>query len=144
MKNTFNSLLLLLITLLLTLPAWAEIYSWTDNNGRKFFSSTPPKNQSSKQVTVRVNSFTNVSIDKSIFNTGNKVIMYSTSWCGYCKKAKQYFKSKNIPFTEYDIENNARAKRQYKKMNGQGVPIILVGKKRLNGFSKSSFERIYN
>lgn len=69
--------------------------------------------------------------------------MYSTSWCGYCKKAKQYFKKNNITFTEYNIEKNAKAKREYKKMGATGVPVILVGKKRMNGFSQKGFEAIY-
>ncbi|WP_198147347.1 glutaredoxin family protein [Gilvimarinus polysaccharolyticus] len=32
-----------------------------------------------------------------------RVVMYA-SWCGYCKKARRYFRANNIPFTEYDIE----------------------------------------
>jgi glutaredoxin-like YruB-family protein len=69
--------------------------------------------------------------------------MYSTAWCGYCKKARKYFTSKGIAFIEYDIEKNARAKRDYDALGGKGVPVILVGKKRMNGFSPQGFDRIY-
>ena len=69
--------------------------------------------------------------------------MYSTSWCAYCKKAKRYFESNDIPFTEYDIETNANARARYDRMEATGVPVILVGKKRMNGFSEEGFRRIY-
>ncbi len=139
-----NKMLLLVMMLFASHSTLASIYSWTDANGRKHFSSTPPTHTTSKKVTLKVNRYTNVTIDTSIFNTQGKVIMYSTSWCGYCKKAKRYFNANNIQFTEYDIEKSARAKRQYDRLNATGVPVILVGKKRLNGFSESAFKRIYN
>ncbi len=72
-----------------------------------------------------------------------KIIMYSTESCGYCKKAKAYFEINNISFTERDINKSASAKRQWKKLNGTGVPFILVGKRKMRGFSVSLFENIY-
>lgn len=69
--------------------------------------------------------------------------MYSTKWCGVCKKAKAYFQANQIPFREYDIEESQRARKQFEKYNGKGVPLILVGKQKMSGFSTASFERIY-
>ena len=71
------------------------------------------------------------------------VVMDATSWCRYCKKARRYFNSHGSSYTDYDIEQNARAKRRYDALGGKGVPVILVGKKRMNGFSVSGFKRIY-
>ena len=71
------------------------------------------------------------------------LIKIETAWCGYCKKAKKYFQKKGIPFVEYDIEKNARAKRDYDAIGGKGVPVIVMGKKRMNGFSVAGFERFY-
>lgn len=73
----------------------------------------------------------------------SKVIMYSTSWCGYCRKARNYFKAKNIPYIEYDIERSLTAKRDYDRLGGNGVPLIVVGKNRMSGFSKKRFNRLY-
>lgn len=135
---------LALCLLLISTSAQPEIYRWVDDNGKVNFSDKPPVNQRSSTVEVRVNTYNSVSYDTSIFDTNKKVVLYSTSWCGYCKKAKRYFKKNNIAFTEYDIEKNARARAQYKKMGASGVPVILVGKKRMNGFSESGFMKIYN
>ena len=58
-------------------------------------------------------------------------------------KAKHYFKSKGIRFTEFDVEKSAKGKREFNKLGGGGVPIILVGSRRMNGFSVESFEKLY-
>ncbi len=69
--------------------------------------------------------------------------MYSTEWCGYGKNARNYSKKNNIAFTEYDIEKKAEAKKRYKKLGATGVPVIVIGNKRMHGFSEQGFERIY-
>ena len=47
-----------------------------------------------------------------------------------------------IPFVEYDVERDEIGKREYKKLNGRGVPVILVGNQRMNGFSAPSLEKL--
>ena len=124
-------------------PAQAEIYKWIDANGKVHFSDEKPEHMKVEEIKLEINTFENVSYDLSLFDTGGKVIMYSTDWCSYCKKARRYFRKNNIAYTEYDIEKDSRARRQYKKMGATGVPVILVGKKRMNGFSVSGFQKIY-
>jgi len=123
--------------------ALSEIYRWTDEQGNVHYSDRKTSRHVSKKVEVRVNAYESVSYDSSIFDTGKKVVMYSTEWCGYCKKAKRYFNMKGITYTEYDVEKNARAKSEYQAMGATGVPVILVGKKRMNGFSEKGFEKLY-
>ena len=41
----------------------AEIYKWTDENGRVHFGDKPAENVSAESVTVEVNSYTNVTYD---------------------------------------------------------------------------------
>ena len=56
-----------------------------------------------------------------------KVVMYGASWCGVCHRAKEYFARNKIPYVEYDVETSRKSKRDYKRMRGEGVRIILVG-----------------
>lgn len=72
-----------------------------------------------------------------------KVVMYATSWCPYCQQARNYFHQQGIAYTEYDIERDAAAKKRYQVFGGRGIPVIFVGKRRMNGFSISGFNRIY-
>lgn len=70
------------------------------------------------------------------------VIMYSTQWCPYCRKAHAYFKRHKISYTEYDIEASAQNLVMFGDLNGNGVPLILVGNKRMQGFSPKRFEEL--
>jgi glutaredoxin len=138
--------ILLVFLVAVSLPSFAEIYKWVDESGRVHYGDSPRKSDNAEKVTVRINSYESVTYGE-IGAYGEygaeRVVMYSTSWCGYCKKARQYFEKNNIRFTEYDIEKDRRAKHQYDQLGGKGVPVILVGKKRMNGFSEAGFERIY-
>ena len=73
--------------------------------------------------------------------------MYSTKWCGFCKKAKAYFIQKGIAYSERDIEISPQAQEEYQRYGGGGVPLILIGNKqgtqRLSGFSIARFAAAY-
>jgi glutaredoxin len=135
--------------LLLAASGHAEIYQWTDAEGVIHFGDRPPSGASAKHITVEINSYQSVTVEPfEAFQSerpGNShgVVMYSTSWCGFCKRARAYFRRQGIAYQEYDVENSAKGRRDYKKLNGHGVPIILVGRQRMNGFSVGRFQRLY-
>ena len=148
MVKQFLTSLLALMTLSLPLQLSAEIYTWTDDLGRIHLTDSPPDDTKTKPVNIGpLNTYESASQD-SINDTLSRptgvtkrkanVILYSTTWCGVCKKAKRWLRSHKIPFREYDVEHSERGRRDYKKMKGRGFPIIKIGKKRLNGFSSSS------
>ncbi len=134
-----------ILFLLVAFSVHAEIHVWTDENGKKHFTDKPPMDIETSIVEVKVNSYESPNIESysGALASKDKVVMYSATWCGYCKKAKKYFNSNNISFSEYDVESSSKGKRDYKRMKGRGVPIILIGDNRMNGFSQSKFESIY-
>lgn len=139
-----------LILLLLPIFGSAEIYKWVDEKGNVHFGDSPTKGDNAQKIEVDVISYEFVEVEDIQFYQPDpketkraKVEMFSAAWCGYCKKARQYFNEKKIPFVEYDIEKNSAANKRFKSLGGQGVPVILVGKKKMSGFSASRFESIY-
>ena len=54
------------------------------------------------------------------------VTMYSTVWCGYCKRLKVAMKAAGIAFTEVDIEHDPEAAAFVMSVNGgnQTVPTV--------------------
>jgi len=140
MKYCVLSLSLLIISS----TAHCEVYKWTDDKGNTHFGDRKPIEFQVEKIKLKINTYTNVTYEESTVSHSQNVVMYSTSWCGYCKKARTYFERKNITYADYDIEKNSTAKEQYKAMGATGVPVILVGKKRMNGFSEKGFENIYN
>nr|WP_281356970.1 mycoredoxin [Fodinicola acaciae] len=55
------------------------------------------------------------------------VTMYSTPWCGYCKRLKAQMNREAIPFAEVDIERDPKAAEFVMSVNGgnQTVPTLL-------------------
>jgi len=122
----------------------AEIYKWVDSDGRVHYGDSNNKSntKSAEKIDVKLNTYKRPSVQEKTYDV-DKVVMYSTSWCGYCRKARNYFKEKNISFVEYDIERDLNAKKQYDGLGGRGVPVILYKDQRINGFSEKRFRGIY-
>jgi len=53
--------------------------------------------------------------------------MYTTSWCGDCRRSKKVFAALGVPYTEVDIEQHEEAAEIVRRLNhgGQSVPTIL-------------------
>jgi glutaredoxin len=68
------------------------------------------------------------------------IILYSTNWCGVCKKARRFMEEKGLAFVEKDIESDRSAARELQekceraKVPLGGVPIIDVGGQLMRGF----------
>lgn len=145
----YSILGILAVIIFFAVPVHSEIYQWKDANGVIQFGDRPPPSKKVKRIELEINSYESVTVETFVPfknnrpSRGKSVVMYSTSWCGYCKKARIYMKSKSIPFKEYDIEKSAKARRDYDKLNGRGVPVLLIGNKRMNGFSINRFKALY-
>jgi len=145
---------LLIFLCLFSSAVISDVYKWKDASGKVHYGDNPSKDQPVEKITLEINSYEHVTITEvptstatstpAAANTKKHVIIYSTTWCGYCKKAKSYFQANHISFTDYDIEKDAAAKTRYDALGGRGVPVILVGNKRMNGFSIDGFLNIYN
>jgi mycoredoxin len=80
--------------------------------------------------------------DYSSYLSGAKsgVVLYSTSWCPYCAKAKAYFAEHKIAYTEMDIEQSPVARQQYEQLGGGSIPKVLIGNRMIIGFIPSAFD----
>ncbi len=71
-----------------------------------------------------------------------KVVLFSSTTCSWCRRAKKYFKENKIPFREINVERDASAARDIQKKTGQtGVPVIKIGNKWIVGFDQPAIER---
>lgn len=123
----------------------SEIYKYVDEQGKVYFTDNPPDGINTEEVELKINTYQSVEIKSLVERLGkkDKVVMYSTTWCGMCKKAKQYFRKNNIPYVSYDVEKSRIGKMDFKMLGGKSVPIIIVGNKRMNGFTASKLDSLY-
>ena len=69
-----------------------------------------------------------------------EVIMYATSDCGYCAKARAYFDARGVAFDERDIDASPEARREWKEKGGVGTPLILINGRHIQGFDQSGLD----
>ena len=55
------------------------------------------------------------------------ITMYSTTWCGYCRRLKTQLDSAGIGYTEVNIEQDPQAAAFVEQVNGgnQTVPTVV-------------------
>jgi mycoredoxin len=55
------------------------------------------------------------------------IIMYSTRWCGDCRRARRVFAALGVPYHEIDIEDDDAARQVVLRLNGgmASVPTIV-------------------
>jgi len=79
------------------------------------------------------------------------VVMFATEWCGYCRRARDFFKRHRVPFTEHDIERDPGAEARLGELartSGaprgqlQGVPVIFVGDQVVAGWDEPRLRRL--
>ena len=74
-----------------------------------------------------------------------KVIIYSTTWCAFCKTEKQYLDSKGVKYTVKDVEEDKAAYEELMSKNGgqfQGVPVTDIDGELILGFDRRKIDEV--
>jgi len=67
--------------------------------------------------------------------------IYTTPTCVFCKTAKEYFKSKGLTYTEYDVSTDTDKQKEMIDKTGQfSIPVIDIDGKIIIGFNKSKID----
>jgi len=69
------------------------------------------------------------------------VEIYETNWCGYCEKAKKFFRSRGIKFKSYNIEKDDDAARRMMTLTKRrAVPFVVINGHPIQGYSEQAYE----
>ncbi len=143
-----------------SLPAFAQIYELTDKNGNRVFSDSPQAGADAREVKGGADkifrSGAGSAPHKDNSNSGPpnssseekrkrsygdvNVVMYTTSWCGYCKQARDYIFMLGANLVEYDIEKDKDRKAEMVRKSGGGisVPLIDIEGTIIRGFNQNA------
>jgi glutaredoxin 3 len=68
--------------------------------------------------------------------SGNKVVMYSTAFCGYCVRARALLERKGVNVTEIKVDENPEDRVTMLKRSGgrRTVPQIFIGDRHVGGY----------
>ncbi|MGO9093448.1 MAG: glutaredoxin domain-containing protein [bacterium] len=163
MRRIIPILLLLIFLSPVSSTVSGEIYTWKDKNGNVIFSDTPPP----PGVNAEVKEFKEDAAERPKAKESPQrpkkealkekrpygdiqVIMYMTSWCPYCAKARNYLHSLDVHLIEYNIERDKNRKGEMLSKSGgsTGVPLIDVEGTIIRGYNpdalKAAVERRRN
>ena len=71
------------------------------------------------------------------------VVLYSATWCGYCRKAKAYLAARSVSYQEIDIDTPAGRSAFAQAGGGKGVPLLLAKGQRVQGFSADAYDALF-
>jgi len=167
MRSQFRRIITILVLVIFLSPASSavsgEIYKWEDKDGNVVFSDTPPPPGVNAEIKEFKEDTTERPRTKEYPQRPQSerfrekrpygdihVIMYMTSWCPYCVKARNYLRSLDVNLIEYNIERdkNKREEMLGKSGGSMGVPLIDVEGTIIRGYNpgalKAAIERRRN
>lgn len=141
MKKTYLLIILAvsLFSLAVVPMASGKMYTWEDRNGKIRRTYYPPPADQVKQKSPQVRSSRQQAVKSQ------RIELYVTSWCPYCKKAEEFFHSRGISTTIYDIEKDEKAASRKKKLDyKEGVPFAIVNGRKIHGYAPEQYEAALN
>jgi glutaredoxin len=148
--------LLMFLLLFLNGTVNADFYTWEDENGATQITDyPPPQGKSAKDAQVRKyesNTLTDMqnNEEQKSASKDNKskslkppdVVIYTKNDCKDCDKAMDFLKSNNIPFTEYNMDNDKISRARRKEIDdSEDVPFAIINKNQVYGFSETIYNR---
>lgn len=73
--------------------------------------------------------------------TPPSVTVYSADWCAFCHAAMDYLKSRNVEFTEKNVEKNQEFAQEAVEKSGQmGIPVLEIDGQIIVGFDRQRID----
>lgn len=73
----------------------------------------------------------------------SNMVVFATSWCPVCKKAKEYFDKEKFEYKLIDIELDKGGFEKFRALGGESVPYIIMDGKVIEGFSEYYAEELF-
>ena len=71
------------------------------------------------------------------------VVVYTTSWCGWCKKTRAWLDQQGVDYENRDVEANAEWAEEMHDLTGSGgVPVIVIDGEVIKGFDQAKMESL--
>lgn len=68
---------------------------------------------------------------------GSPVVMFSSSTCPHCADARRLLGQLGVSYRDLVVDQDDDAKRQYEALEGDGVPLLFIGDRRILGFREA-------
>lgn len=125
-----RAICLLLLLCGLTVSANAQVYKWTDAQGKVHYGDIPPpqaKNLEQKKVSGNIIETDTEPFETKLATQKNPVTLYSFAECGDpCAMAQALLDKRGIP---YKLKNTDPDRTELRALTGDNrIPVLVVGK----------------
>jgi glutaredoxin len=71
------------------------------------------------------------------------VVVYTTSWCGWCRRTLAWLDARGVAYENRDIERDPRWAAELQRRTGsQAIPVVDVDGELVRGFDPATLERL--
>jgi glutaredoxin len=134
---------------LASFAASAQIYRWTDAQGRVHVTDTPPPasakgarkiGEAAPEGAGPAGTQQPYALQQA--QARYPVTLYTTPGCDACTQARKLLNARGLPFSETSITENQQLEKLKEISGGTSVPVIVVGSTVQRGFEPGLYERM--
>ncbi len=133
----------LMLTLLVTAHAHAQLYKWVAPDGKITYSDTPPPSSVKKveEKALAVGPATaGFPFELAQAVKTSPVTLYTTSKCEACIDARNFLNTRGIPFAEKTVNNNDEIARLKQAGGDRQLPFATIGSDKQSGFNSDLWD----
>ncbi len=72
-----------------------------------------------------------------------EVVIYTTTWCGWCRKTLAWLDARGVDYDNRDIESDPRAREELiAKTGSTSIPVVEVDGRIIRGYSPGKMQRL--
>jgi glutaredoxin len=148
---------LLVVAALLAPVGFAQtLYKSIGPDGKAVYSDKPPM-AGRVEKTLRVQDLPNTAIPektmaelealrkttKPVPMPMTGVVLFSATWCGYCKQAKAFLAQRGVAYEEKDIDTPSGKLAFAQSGGGRGVPLLFANGTMIQGYRLAAYESLF-
>jgi glutaredoxin len=74
-----------------------------------------------------------------VATAGRPVVLFATTTCPYCSKARSLLAAMKVDHVEYDVDTSESARALYAQLHANGVPVLVTANLRIVGFDEATY-----
>lgn len=133
---------------LATFVASAQIYRWTDSEGRVHVTDRPPPAAAKEVRTIGRGAPASAAaasaqepFELQQAKAKYPITLYTTPGCDACTEARKLLNARGLPFSEVSVTEDAQLQELKRISGGTSVPAMVVGSSVQRGFEPGLYER---